>query len=127
MNSFSVLVVDDDRGTCAQTAKILIDSGYTVDIAYDGMSALEIVSRNPYALVVLDYQMPELNGVELYRRIRHVRPETAGIFLTAYTTLDTVYPAISAGIERVLAKPVKREELLTLVGKMIGKPETTGS
>jgi CheY-like chemotaxis protein len=127
MNSFSVLVVDDDRATCAQTAKFLIDAGYGVDIAYDGMSALEIVTRRPYSLVVLDYQMPELNGVELYRRIRHVRPETAGIFLTAYTTLDTVYPAISAGIERVLAKPVQRDELLSLVEKMIGRPEPTGS
>jgi CheY-like chemotaxis protein len=125
MSRRTILVVDDDRSVCAQVSRFLADEGYEVDVAHDGINALEIVTRRDYSLVVLDYRMPGLDGIELYRRIRHLRPETAGIFLTSYTTIDTIFPAISVGIERILAKPVKRDELLTLVEQIIGKPEST--
>lgn len=117
-----VLVVDDDRSASTQVAKFLTAEGYRVDVADDGKTALDRIAKQPYALAILDYQMPELDGVELYRRIRELRPETIGVFLTAYTTLDTVFPAITAGIERVLAKPVQRGELMPLVEELIGKP-----
>ena len=86
-----------------------------------GPEALELVASRPYALAVLDYQMPGMNGVELYQKIREVRGDVAAIFLTAFTTLDTVYPAIAAGAERILAKPVRSDELFPLVDAMVGR------
>lgn len=115
-----VLVVDDDRSVSHVVASILADRGYVVDVADDGDSALKLVAENSYVLAVLDYQMPGMDGVELFRRARERQPELVGIFLTAYANLDTVFPAIDAGIERVLAKPPSRGELLPLVEELIG-------
>jgi CheY-like chemotaxis protein len=127
MSDIHLLVVDDDRSNCALVSSLLAKEGYHVDVANDGQHALEMVESRPYTLALLDYQMPGMDGVELYRRIRERRPETLGVFLTAYTTLDTVYPAISAGAERVLAKPVNKDELLPLIEKMVGRPGVANS
>lgn len=124
MNSVRLLVVDDDRSNCALVSKSLTEAGYAVDVAYEGIGALKLVELNRYALAVLDYQMPGMDGVELYQRIREISPATIGVFLTAFTTLDTVYPAISAGVERVLPKPVQLEELRALVKEMLERSES---
>lgn len=120
MADSKVLVVDDDRSQCEIVAKLLTDRGYEVDTACDGNEALGMMGRKRYALALLDYQMPGMNGVEVYQQARELQPGLRGVFLTAYTTIDTVFPAISAGVERVLAKPVDARELLPLVEELIG-------
>ncbi|MBL8826853.1 MAG: response regulator [Planctomycetaceae bacterium] len=123
MSPIRLLVVDDDRINRLLASKILADQGYTVDVADGGAAALKLVEKQPYALVVLDFEMPEMDGVELFRRIHDLHPETIGIFLTAFTTINTVFPAIAAGVERVLPKPVRRDELIALVESLVGRPE----
>lgn len=125
MSPIRLLVVDDDRINRLLASKILADQGYTVDVADGGSAALRLVEKQPYALVVLDFEMPEMDGVELFRRIHDLNPATIGIFLTAFTTINTVYPAIAAGVERVLAKPVRRDELIALVESLVGRPEVS--
>jgi DNA-binding NtrC family response regulator len=106
-------------------ADILGDAGYECDVAYSPDEALQLLEDDPerYVLGVLDYQMPGMNGVELYERIQSVHPEFVGLFLTAHPRIDTVYAAINAGAERVLAKPVNAQELVPLVRQYAGKPE----
>lgn len=120
MTSRRLIVVDDDRSTADVVAKLLGDRGYQVDVACDGQTALQLISQHPYDLAVLDYQMPGLNGVEVFRRARELRPDLRGIFLTAYTTIDTVFPAVDAGIERVLSKPANAQELIPVVEQVLG-------
>jgi CheY-like chemotaxis protein len=96
--------------------------GYSVDIAYNGEAALELVSRNQYDLALLDYQMPGMDGVELFERIREQEPDIRGVFLTAYTRIDTVFSAIDAGAFRVLSKPVDFNELLPILEELVGRP-----
>jgi CheY-like chemotaxis protein len=119
-----LLVVDDDRANCLLVSRILSEAGYTVDTACEGSAALDLVERHSYALAVLDYQMPNMNGVELFQRVVNRQPNVRGVFLTAFATLDTVYPAVMSGIERVLAKPVNRDELLPLVESLVGTAES---
>ena len=119
--SAHVLVVDDDRSNCDLVASLLTARGYEVDIATDGEAALELLAQHPYLLAVLDYQMPGMNGVELFRRAREVQPALKGVFLTAYTSLDTVFPAIDAGAERVLAKPPDVRELIPVIEELVGR------
>jgi YesN/AraC family two-component response regulator len=95
---------------------------YQVDVAYDGFSALELVEHTPYALALIDYRMPGMNGVDLYGRIRKLRPEVVGVFLTGFATIDTVYPAIQVGVQRVLAKPASFDELIEVVEEFVGRP-----
>ncbi|HEY4310036.1 MAG TPA: response regulator [Pirellulales bacterium] len=115
-----VLVVDDDRSNSEIVSRVLAAHGYAVDIAVDGRTALELVKRHAYRLAVVDYQMPGMNGVELFRLARDVQPDLRGVFLTAYANINTVFPAIEAGVERVLAKPLNSRELLNIAEALIG-------
>ena len=70
-----ILVVDDEADTCNLTAKLLFALGYQADAAQDGRTALRLVDCRQYGLAILDYEMPGMNGVDLFRRIRRARPD----------------------------------------------------
>jgi two-component system, NtrC family, response regulator HydG len=118
-----ILIVDDDRSSCEILSKILKLRGYQVDVACDGRSALDLIDRTTYGLALIDYRMPGMDGVELYRRIRETRPEVVGVFVTGFPTIDTVYPAISVGVERVIAKPAGSGELVRVIEEFVGRPK----
>ena len=122
-----ILAVDDDQGARRIVGKLLAGRGYQVDTASDGIGALDLLRKRKYDLAVLDYDMPGMNGVELFQRISAMHPSTIGIFLTTHTRLDTVFPAIEAGITHVLAKPIDAVALLDVVEQLIGPPERKGS
>src|SRR5262245_38023432 len=105
-HNLPILVVDDNLDACTLVAKMLRACGYEAEIAQDGASALALVEQQPFGMAIVDYRMPGMNGVELFRRMRQMRPELAGVFVTGFTTIDVVYPAIEAGILHVMSKPV---------------------
>lgn len=118
----SILVVDDDVDICANMADILADMGYSVDIAHEGFTALDLVRRRPYDLALLDYKMPGMDGVTLCREIQRVRSGLVPLLVTAYTGGDTAQEALGAGAWRVLPKPVDFSKLMPLVDEAIGQP-----
>ncbi len=120
--ALAILLVDDNPDACAMAAQLLWAWGYQVDVAEDVATALKLVDQKSYGLAIIDYQMPDMNGVELFRRMRQIRPELNGIFLTGHTTIDVVYPAIEAGILHVLPKPVDFKELMPLIEQYVGVP-----
>jgi DNA-binding NtrC family response regulator len=115
MRQRPILIVDDNRDACALMARLLSAFGYRTDTAYEGRSALRLVKGTDYGIAIIDYQLPGLNGVELFRQMRQIRPDLAGVFLTGFTTIDVVYPAIEAGILRVLPKPADFSELIPIL------------
>ena len=117
-----ILIVDDDRSSCEILAKILALRGYQVDVAYDGYSALDLIQEQDYGLALIDFRMPGMDGVQLYRKIRELQPSLTGVFVTGFPTIDTVYPAIAVGVERVLAKPIGSSELFSVIEEFVGKP-----
>ncbi len=68
MTTAPILIVDDNRDACTVAARLLRSYGYEADVAYDGESALKLADQNFYALAIIDYQMPGMNGVELFRQ-----------------------------------------------------------
>ncbi len=65
----SILVVDDEVDTCCNLSDILTDLGYGVDVAHEGQTALAMVRRKSYDVALLDYNMPGMDGLTLYREI----------------------------------------------------------
>jgi CheY-like chemotaxis protein len=118
----AILVVDDEPDTCQNLADIFTDLGYRVDTAPDGPAALELVRKTPYAVALLDFKMPGMDGLELYREIKRLRAGTVAIIVSAYTTPATREAALGAGAWRVLSKPVDLPRLLGLVDEAVGQP-----
>jgi CheY-like chemotaxis protein len=118
----SILVVDDDIDTCHNLSDILTDLGYRVDVAHDGLSALELVRKNPYDVALLDYKMPGMDGLTLYRELKKLRAGTVAIVVTAYARGSTAAEASAAGAWQVLPKPVEFPKLLGLVDEALGQP-----
>jgi DNA-binding NtrC family response regulator len=117
-----ILVVDDEVDTCRNLSDILTDLGYQVDMAYDGLSALELVRRHAYDVALLDMKMPGMDGLELFHHIRKLNSGTVGIIVTAYAGTDTTERALAAGAWQVLAKPVDFPRLLALVEEAVDQP-----
>lgn len=118
-----ILVVDDDRVTRNYVASILTNNKWDVDTAKDGPSALSLVRDHKYDVIVLDFRMPGMDGAELCRRIRKYQPNVYSVFMTGFTNINTVYPAMAAGGERVLSKPVDPSELIHVIEEQLGSTE----
>lgn len=118
----SILVVDDEPDTCANLSDILTDLGFRVDVACDGLNALELVRKRPYDVALLDLKMPGMDGLELYRRIKALRAGTVAMIVTAYATDATAQAALDAGAWRIIAKPIEPRQLLQLVEEAMGRP-----
>lgn len=115
MNANSVLLVDDDKDICANLSDILTDLGYTVDVAHEGKQALDLFSRKPYRLALLDYKLPDMTGVELFQRMRQIRDKINGLLVTGYASDETAEWAISAGLRHVVHKPIDVPRLMPLI------------
>jgi two-component system, NtrC family, response regulator HydG len=118
----SILVVDDEVDTCRNLSDILTDLGYHVDVAHEGLSALELVRKKPYDIALLDMKMPGMDGVTLYREIKKLRADTVANVVTAYAGGDTKAEALAAGAWHVLSKPVDFARLLSFVGEALDQP-----
>lgn len=118
----AVLIVDDEPDNAGNLADILSDLNYRVDVALDGQSALDKLRNNAYTFALLDYQMPGMNGAELYKQMKQIQPCLVAVMVTAYAGSDGVQQAIDAGTWRVLRKPVDPRELLSLLSEASNQP-----
>lgn len=91
----SILIVDDDIGMAETLSDILEDSGYDVEVADDGVEAVERVQARTFDVVLMDIKMPGINGVKTYKKIKSIRPEVAVMMMTAYYRVeDLVFEAL---------------------------------
>ena len=111
-NEMTVLVIDDDE-VAAEHAKLVLEkAGIAAEISLSGAQAVEMVKlrharREPYNLIIVDWKMPDMDGVETTRRIREtIGNESAIIILTAYNWDDILDEALEAGVDSFIAKPI---------------------
>ena len=116
--SFRILVADDDSLSTMILSRNLEAIGHEVVIAVDGESAWELIRSEPFRLVISDWMMPGVSGIELCRRVRarsDGSPYTYFILLTARSEQDDKLEAYDAGADDFLAKPFDRRELLARI------------
>ena len=106
-----VLLVEDNRAIAESVGAYLEDRGFEVDYASDGQSALRLTEENTYDAIVLDVQLPRLNGIEVCRHLRQTRVQTPVLMLTARDTLEDKVTGLDAGADDYLVKPFASQEL----------------
>ncbi|GAB3209934.1 response regulator transcription factor [Nocardia tengchongensis] len=107
-----ILVVDDDRAVRESLRRSLTFNGYTVDLAVDGLDALEKTAGQRPDALVLDVMMPRLDGLEVCRRLRSTGDDLPILVLTARDSVSERVAGLDAGADDYLPKPFALEELL---------------
>ncbi|PKB70486.1 MAG: hypothetical protein BZY87_10180 [SAR202 cluster bacterium Io17-Chloro-G6] len=117
-----IMVVDDDRGTLFMVTEILKDSGYQVADVEDGFQAIELASKESFALVFMDISLPGMDGVEAFRQIKLVSPGTPVIMMTGFTVEELVCRALSQGAYTVLYEPLDVTSLMQAAKDVLEGP-----
>lgn len=118
----AILVVDDEPDICANLRDILSEFGYEVDTATSGTSALDLVESGNYDVALLDLKMPGMDGVELYKEIKHRSSGTVAVIISAYASTAAAKEALEAGAWRILSKPVDVAQVLQCIAEALGQP-----
>lgn len=106
-----VLVVDDAGPVVVLCVNVLQSLGYAVKGANRGETALELVRKEPFDLMLVDYRMPGMSGFDVFREARAIRPEMAFTLVTGHGTPEIVAEATQMGFNSILLKPFTPAEL----------------
>lgn len=119
-SSKKCLLVDDNKDVLIYLNRILLDTGVTIVTARSGFEAIEIIKSTPdIDVVLLDMQMPEMNGIEATREIRKIRKNIPIIAQTAFIFEDDKDIILEAGCDACLIKPIRKDHLLTVMSSFV--------
>lgn len=119
-----ILVVDDDRAVRESLRRSLTFNGYSVDLAVDGVDALEKATTQRPDALVLDVMMPRLDGLEVCRRLRSTGDDLPILVLTARDSVSERVAGLDAGADDYLPKPFALEELLARLRALLRRRAT---
>jgi DNA-binding response OmpR family regulator len=106
-----ILVVEDETKVAEVLKRGLVEAGYETDVAYDGQIGLRLAKSGSYDLIVLDVNLPLLNGLELCKQLREKDELTPVLMLTALGMSDDIVAGLEAGADDYLPKPFRFNEL----------------
>lgn len=112
-----ILVVDDEITSITILKKVLEDAGHRVTTVSDGNKALEKIKEFKYDILLTDFNMPGMNGIELTEQAVKIEPDMIVILITAFATIRSAVDAIRYGAFDYLTKPVNKEELLLAIDR----------
>jgi len=118
--------VDDELIVRDSLKDWLTEDGFQVDTAESGPDALEKLTKQSYHLILLDIKMPDMDGVEVLKRAKEMRPDLAVVMMTAYATVETAVEAMKIGALDYLMKPFDPDTLVPLVIKLYETIERSG-
>ena len=110
-----ILVVDDEITTVAILKKLLEDSGHKVSTVTNGEMAIERINEFKYDILLTDFNMPGMNGIELTEQALKIEPDLIVILITAFATIRSAVDAIRIGAFDYLTKPINKEELMLAI------------
>ena len=118
MKPLKVIVIDDEAAIRQIVAANLQKAGYDVLQAQNGKEAFERLSKGDVQVAICDIRMPDIDGIELVRRVLAAGMDTNFIMMTAFGSMDTAIEAIQAGASDYMVKPVRKEEVLYRLAKI---------
>jgi len=118
-----VLVVDDEAIVRESIRDWLKNSGYQVSVAESGEDALKQIEKKNFGVMILDLRLPGINGIEVLKKVKALKPEIKSIVITAYPTMLSQEEATKLGAIDYLVKPVFPDKLEALIEETLGKAE----
>lgn len=110
-----ILLVDDDESIVYSFQVILRDQGYEVDAATTGLQALEKAEEKDYHTVLLDIRLPDIQGIEVAKRLKEKDEDINVVIMTGYPDLGKSIDAIDIGVHEILMKPIEPNELIRVI------------
>ncbi|MFH1070646.1 MAG: response regulator [Candidatus Glassbacteria bacterium] len=123
MNDKSILIVDDEKNIRLTVAAALESMECETSSAVNGEEALAILGEKAFGLILLDLKLPGMDGIEVLRKVRELRPETKVIILTAHGTVQSAVEAMKLGAADFIQKPFTSTELRELVNCVLNEKE----
>jgi len=121
MISKPILIVDDEKNIRLTLSQALETLGAEIDTAANGEEALSKLKNKEFGLILLDIRMPGMDGMEVLRHVREVRPDIRVIMITAYGTVESAVEAMKQGAVDFLQKPFDPEEIRELVSRVMDR------
>ncbi|MCP4404233.1 MAG: response regulator [bacterium] len=114
-----ILIVDDNVEFCDNVSRILTLKGYEASHVCDGFKALDAIANSAFDLVLMDIKMPVMNGVETFKKLKQIAPQTPVIMITAYAVEELIREALQEGAFGVFHKPLDFEELFASIENLL--------
>jgi len=114
-----ILAVDDEAIVLDSFRKILVIAGYSIDTVETGPEAVGLVRKNDYDFVFTDFKMPGMDGVEVTKAVKHLRPDVDVVLITGYASIESAVETMKFGAMDYVEKPFTADELTELVNKLV--------
>lgn len=125
MPDIQILIVEDEKKIADALSQGLSENSFLTQVAYDGAMGLTLFKSRAYHLVILDINLPRLNGYDLCAAIRSIDPAVPVIMLTAMNTVDNKIEGFDAGADDYIIKPFDFRELLVRIRALLKRMHTT--
>ena len=116
-----ILAVDDEPIILDSFRKILVVAGYSIDTVEKGREALGLILKRDYDFVFTDLKMPEMDGLEVTKAVKHLRPDIDVIVITGYASIETAVETMKFGAMDYVQKPFTEDELIAFFNKSLIK------
>ena len=121
----TLLIADDEPNIRRVLQAIFVKDGYDVQVAENGVKALEWASANHVDVLITDLIMPDMNGVELIQKVKQRHPAAVAVVITAYATIKTCVDAMRYGASDYITKPFDMDEIRAVVKRAVAKAAET--
>ena len=118
MSKLNILIVEDEKSQREMLSGFLSKEGHAVREAENGEQAVAAVREGTFDLLLLDYKMPGMNGLEVLKEVKQINPDIDVIMMTAFGTIETAVRAMKAGAADYITKPVDLDELLLHLNRL---------
>ncbi|MDX1740963.1 MAG: response regulator, partial [Rhodothermales bacterium] len=118
-----ILAVDDEAIVLESFRKILVLAGFNVDTVETGREALGLIRKHEYDFVFTDLKMPEMDGLDVVKAVKHVRPDIDVVMITGYATIDSAVDAMKYGAMDYVQKPFTADELVEFANQLLIRRE----
>lgn len=110
-----ILIIDDDVDICALLKRFLERKGYEVSTAFKGQDGLQKVTQSNYDVILTDFRLPDMDGIEVLKSIKKIKPSVPVIVITGYSDVSQAVKVIRLGAFEYVTKPIFPEEIFMLV------------